>query len=170
MRANSGLQCRDLAVGDVLEALREGAERLVLLWLARGGEGRQGAPVERSQGGDDDVAARAPDAAGQLEGAFVRLGAGIREEHLTVGRGAVPHEAVQVRGEALIELVVEQVGHVREAGGLTGDRVCDPLVGVAEGHDRDAGEEVEIPASLVVEQLCALPGHETDRCRRRTSP
>ncbi len=56
--------------------------------------------MERPQSGDDDIAAGSADAAGKLDGAFVRLGAGVREEDLTPCCRAVAHEAVQIAGQA----------------------------------------------------------------------
>ena len=72
----------EVAQGDVAEARGQGLEGLVLLGLAGGVEGGQGAPVERAVGADHRVAARTAPAAGQLEGALVGLGAGVAEEDL----------------------------------------------------------------------------------------
>src|SRR4051795_385292 len=59
----------------VVEALRQGLERLVLLGLASGVEGGQRAAVEGAVRADDDMTAGARPAPRQLEGALVRLGA-----------------------------------------------------------------------------------------------
>ncbi len=130
------------------------------------GKSRQGAPMERPQGGHDDVAARAAHTTGELDRAFVGLCTGVREEHLAPCRRAVPHKTIQVTSQTLVELVMKQVRHVHQPRGLLGDRVHDVLVAVPERHHGYAGEEVQIPATLIVEQLGPPPRDETDRCRR----
>ena len=52
------LEGAHVAVTDAREAPWERTERLVLLRLSGRGESRQGTPVERPQGGDDNVTAR----------------------------------------------------------------------------------------------------------------
>ena len=130
----------EVAVGDATESFWKRAERFVLLRLPGRGERRQGAPVERPQRRDDDVPTRATYSPGELDCAFVRLCTGVREEHLAPCRRAVTDKAVQGTGETLVE-----------------------LVGMPKGHHGDAGEEVEIPATLIVEQLGPPSRDKTDR-------
>ena len=55
-----------------------------------------------------------------------------------------------------LRLGAEQVGHVQQGLGLGADRVGDGRVGVAERGDRQAGEEVEVLAAVVVPEEAAL--------------
>ncbi len=153
----------EVAVGDATESFWKRAERFVLLRLPGRGERRQGAPVERPQRRDDDVPTRATYSPGELDCAFVRLCTGVREEHLAPCRRAVTDKAVQGTGETLVELVVKQVRYVHEPRGLLRDRARHALVGMPKGHHGDAGEEVEIPATLIVEQLGPPSRDKTDR-------
>ena len=61
---------------------------------------------------------------------------------------------------------MKQVRYMHEPRCLSGDRVHDASIGVPQRHDGDPGEKVEIPPTLVVEQLGSPPGDEPDRCRR----
>ena len=60
METNGILQGGEIAVGDVPEAVGQRLERLVLFRLAGRGQRREGAPMERPQRRDDDVAPGPP--------------------------------------------------------------------------------------------------------------
>jgi hypothetical protein len=141
------------------KAGHEGFEALVILGLAGGGHGGEGAPVEGIAHGDNFVAAvgRAP-LAGELEEGLVGLGAGVAEEDL-----AAEGEVRELAGEPGLDLVVEEVGDVHQGGGLLLDGGDDGGVAVAGVADGDAGHEVEVFASGVVPDGSPLP-------RTRVSP
>ncbi len=148
-----GVEVVELGVG---EAGHEGLEALLVLGLARGGHGGEGAAMERVLHGDDFVAGRrgAP-LAGQLEEALVGLGAGVAEEDL-----AAEGEPGDLLREPGLELVVEEVGAVHEDADLLlhgGDDGGMAVAGVADG---DARHEVEIFLAGVVPDGDARAAHE----------
>src|SRR6266516_3141900 len=102
----------------------------------------------------------APD---HLHRGLVCLGAGVREEDPAIGRGARRAEqAEQPLGQRDLALVQEQVGRVRDAVHLAGDRLGDGRVRVPERTHRYAGDQVGVfPAVGVPDQaaLAASQGH-----------
>ena len=155
---------------DLAEPGGEGLEDLLLLGLAGRGEGGEGAAVERPVGGEDVVAVGAavalPVAAGELDGALVGFGAGVGEEDAAVAA----EEGVEALREAGLEVVEVQVGDVEEGAGLVRDGVGDGGVGVAEGDDGEAGEEVEVAAAGGVVELGAIARGRTRRGAARRCP
>src|SRR5690606_18431208 len=124
-----------------------------LLPVPRGRQGAEGHAVE-GVGEGDDVAA-AGDLAGELEARLDSVGAGGPREH---------HLVIQLTGfqdpglEELQEATLRGGGHVEPVGDpRAGDVLDEPLleggivVPVVEGPS--AGEEVEVAASSLVEQL-----------------
>jgi hypothetical protein len=114
--------------------------------------------VERAGDGDDLVGAvtvRAPILAGQLDGAFVGLGAAIGEED-TVGRRALDEPL----GQLELRLGVVQAGGVDQLLGLLGHGFDDDRVGVAQDVHSQAGDHVQVRPALVVVDVAALAALE----------
>ena len=80
-------------------------------------------------------------AAGDLQRAFHRLGAAVGEEHAR--HAAVPQQQL---GQADLRLLREVVRDVDVALRLRGDGGHHARVGVAQGVDGDAGEQVQVAA------------------------
>ena len=116
----------------VVEALRQGLERLVLLGLASGVEGGQRAAVKGAVRADDDVTAGARPEPRQLEGTLVRLCARVAEEHAAPQRPAVADEAVERGGHLGSDRGAVQVGHVEQRAGLVAESVGDSGMGMPE--------------------------------------
>jgi hypothetical protein len=152
----------DVEVRDLAEAIGQRLERLLLLRLAGRGQGGERAAVERAIGRDNVEALGAAVGlavtARELDGALVRLGPGVGEEHPT----ATAEQAVEARAELRLYLVVIEVGHVQQLAALVGERVSNPGMGMAERHDRQPAEEVEVATSLGVPELCPLTADERD--------
>lgn len=117
------------------------------------GEGAQGAAVEAALGGDHVAPAGAPP---DLESGLDGLRAGVGEEDLA---GAA-EELEEPFGELDGRLGDEEVGDVAEGGDLVGDGADDGGVGVAEGVDGDAADEVEVLAAVGVPDPGALAAHQ----------
>ena len=127
------------------------------LVLAGGGEGGQRAAVEGLLCADHAVGAVELDlapAAGELDRALVRLGAGVREEGLP-GDGGGPGHVAGLVGDAREQrrepvgglaavLDIEVVAHLPELLGLLAHGGDHGGVAVAEGGAADAAEEVEV--------------------------
>ena len=170
--SSARLELVEVEPGDVAEALGQRLERLVLGRLPGGVQGGEGAAVERAEGADDDVAAPAAEAAGQLERALVGLGAGVGEEHLAAQASVLgpagladAEEAVEGLGHLPARLGAEQVGHVEQRLGLLVQRLGDRGVAVPEAGDGEAREEVEVPAAVAVPHPGPLAAHELQRRR-----
>ena len=126
------------------EAARKRLERLLLLRLARGGERRERAAVERAVRGDHVVplgtAVALPVAAGELDRALVGLRTRVGEEHAS----AATEQRVEARTEPRLQVVVIEVRDVQQRLRLVRDRGGDLRVGMSERRDREPGEEVEV--------------------------
>jgi len=103
-------------------------ERLVLGGLARGGERRERATVERTEHRHNPVARTTAELAGEFDRRLVRLGTGIAEEHLS----PAAEQFVDHDGGACGDRVGEEVAHVQETLRLVGDRTGDTGMRVAE--------------------------------------
>ena len=113
---DGGAQRFEVVEGDVGEAGRHGVEGLLVVPVARGGDGGQGAPVEGVPGGDDlegAVAMQLAPLAGELDGALVGLGAAVGEED-PVEDGVVDQQPGQLElGDGVVEVRgVDQGGHL----------------------------------------------------------
>ena len=111
--------------------------------------------------GDDavalGVAAHILIAAGDLDGAFHRLGAGIAEEHeVGEGRGAQPLRQPLGLGN------LEQVRDVPDLVGLRIERLDEARMRVAQRIDRDAGGEIEIALAVRRDQPNAFAPLESE--------
>ena len=138
--------------GDVA---RQGLERLAVGGLGREGQRAHGAAVEGALGGDEPGAAGP---AGELERGLVGLGAGVAEEDTRVVGPA--EEADEALGQGDLWLGGEEVGHVAERAELGGDGLDEGGVGVAEGVDGDAAEQVDVLLAVGVPHVRALPAGE----------
>ena len=165
--AQQHLEGGRVVVGEVAEALHHRLKALVVLRLAGGGDGRQGAAVEAGLGREDQWAAlgAAIDAAhhvavlaGQLDRRLIGLGAGIAEEDL-VGAAVGGDPGRQL---LLLRDPVE-VGHVLQPPQLARQRPPHHRAAVAEGADGDAGHAIEIALALAVPQPDAAAAHQLDR-------
>src|SRR2546426_3342419 len=145
---------RPILPRDDAHAGDEGLERLAVLRPVGGGERGEQPAVERAREGDD-LGLPGP-LARELERRLVRLGARIVEEHAARERPC--HELL---GEPLASLGAVQVGDVNEPArqGLV-DSITDDGVIVAERVDRDAGHEIEVPRSVIRDELRPLPADE----------
>jgi hypothetical protein len=132
-----------VAVPDMGDVWRQRPERVHLGRLAGQGQRTHRAAVEAALGGDDVAAAGEP---GQLEGGLVGLGAGVAEQYAARTSG----QCQQQLGEGDGRLGDVEVGDVAERGDLLGDGGDHGRVGVAEGVDGDATEQVHVPLTLLV--------------------
>jgi len=107
--------------------------------------------------------ARPRPAAGQLEGALVGLGARVAEEHPAADWLAVADEAVEGGGDLGTDGGAVQVRDVQQRAGLVTHGLCNGRVGMAEGGDGEAAEEVEVGPPVAVVEAAALATHERDR-------
>ena len=153
----------EVAPGDVTEPIGHGGERLVLRRLTGGGERGEGSAVKTAEGAHDRVSTPTPVFARQLDGALVRLGTGVREEDLSPVSGRFEEQFVDLDRSLGGDWVGEEVRHVQKSLELVADRLGDDHVRVAERHDRDAGEEVEIALAVGIPELGALATLEHDR-------
>ena len=104
------------------------------------------------------LAARVPVAPGELEARFDGLGAAVAEKRARQAR-----ELREALGQLSLQRVEEQIRGVQQRLRLVGDGARQPWVRMAERRDADARQQVEILASLRVEQADALAAHERDR-------
>ena len=135
-------------------------ERLAVGGLGRQGERAHGATVERALGGDEPGAAGP---AGELERGLVGLGAGVAEEDARVVGPA--EEADEALGQGDLRLGGEEVGDVAEGAELGGDGLDEGGVGVAEGVDGDAAEQVDVLLAVGVPHVRALAAGERQHGR-----
>ena len=86
MAGQGAVEAVDVVVGEVGEALRQRFKTAVVLLLAGGRNGGQGAAMETGPGAEHHGALHLATAVaiftGQLDGSLVGLGTGITEEHL----------------------------------------------------------------------------------------
>ena len=100
----------------------------------------------------------------QLDGAFVGLGARVREERLPGGLVGLRNRLVQQAGQqaghfaAVFHVVI--VAHMHELFGLQGQRRGHGRVAVAQADRADAADEVEVFAAFVVEHRHAAAPHQ----------
>ena len=122
------------------ESLHHRLESLLDLLLAGGRDAGQGPAVEGIQRGDDfEPAFVVAELAGQLEQAFVGLGAAVAEEAFA---GAdQPHQRL---GQPPLRLVVIEIGNVNQLPRLLDQRLGDLRVRVAQRRDRDAAAQVQV--------------------------
>ena len=73
-----------------------------------------------------------------------------------------PMRRSSIGGQALVELVAEQIRNMHQSRRLSPDRFGHTRVGVPDRDHGDAAEKVQVPAPLVVEQLRPASGHEPD--------
>jgi hypothetical protein len=101
-----------------------------------------------------------------LDGAFIGLGAGIREEHL-IGEGCLD----EALGQPLATRDAHEVRDVPDLLGLLDQRRHEMGMRISERIDRDAAAEIEISfASVVVKPrtLASLEGEVRPReCRQK---
>ena len=97
----------------------------------------------------------------QLDRALVGLSAGVAQERATAeARLAEP------LGQLHRRLRVEEIRGVHEPPRLLAEGLDHLGMAVAQGVDRDPGQEVEIALSLVVPEVGPLAAYEVDRARR----
>ena len=153
---DQGTQCVDVTVRVVLDPGGHRLERGALVGLAGECQRAHRSTVEAVLCGEDAGASGAP---GDLEGGLVGLGTGVREEDLRA-RG---NELLQPGREVEDLRVGEDVRGVAQGRDLLGHGLDDGRVGVAEGVDGDAGEEVDVLPALSVGDPAAGTGDQLDR-------
>ena len=104
-----------------------------------------------------EAAFRKPIAPRKLQAGLDGLRAAVAEERARQSR-----ELRQPLGDLALQRVKEQVRAVDHLARLLGDGVGEPLVSVTERAHADAGEQVEIFASLRVEHAHALAADQHD--------
>ena len=167
--------------GDVVgrrrdEAVGQRLEDLLLDRLGRRGQRGQGAAVEAALQRHDEpgrlrlaarLGAHAPVQACQLDGAFVGLGAGVREEglprHLLIGGRGLVEQVGQALRKLAATFYIVVVAHVHEARGLFGDRGDERGMAVPHADDADAPDEVQVLAPLGVAHRHAPAAFQLDR-------
>ena len=158
------LERLDIAELDRAEAREARAEAFAILVLRAGIDAAQRPAMEGSSEGQDadalGLAFRPVIAAGDLDAAFDRLGAGVGEEGV-VGEGEVD---IALR-EALLPRHAIHVRCVPELVGLVGKRLDQRGVCMPQRIDRDTGDEIEIGSALVVIETHALASLQHDRSR-----
>ena len=141
--------------GDGHKPWHERREWLLFRLLRGGGERPHRAAVEGAAE-HHELPAPAP-LARQLDRALDRLGAGVREEHLSAQRPLrEPSRKTHCR------LRVEEVAHLHQAPRLLAHRVHQRRVAVPDLDNRHAREEIEVFAPLRVPQPRALATDELD--------
>src|SRR6478735_4152083 len=155
-----GLERGHVVVRDEGDVAREGLERLAVGSLGREGQRAHGATVERALGRDEPGAAGP---AGELERGLVGLGAGVAEEDARVVGPA--EEADEALRQGDLRLGGEEVGDVAEGAELGGDGLDEGGVGVAEGVDGDAAEQVDVLLAVGVPHVRTLPAGERQHRR-----
>ena len=145
--------------GNGVKALDLGAEAFDIFGVAARRDGRQRAPVEGALEGDQSellgMAARRMIFAGGLDGAFQRLGAGIREKDI-VGEAGV-REAL---GQQLRFGNAKEVGDMPELAALVDERLDEMGMAVAQTADRDARAKIEIAGPIGRLEPAALASRE----------
>ena len=147
-----------VVVGRTDEAGQERLEAGLRLAVAGGRERRHGAPVEAAvhdhHARCGDVPAVAVET-GDLDGRFVRFGAGVAEEDVVhAGDGAQP------AGKAFLGRNAVEVGRVQQRRCLLGNRRGHLGMGVAEAADGDARQGVEVCLAGVVVESGAFAARE----------
>ena len=142
-----------VAVGDERDVARQRLERLAVGGLRGERQRPHGAAVERTLHRHQPGPAGA---AGQLQGSLVGLGAGVGEEHPPVG----VDKAQQPLRQLHLLRAGEEVRDVPEGAQLRGHRLDQGRVGVAEGVDGDAAEEVDVLPTVLVPDVGTLAAHQ----------
>ena len=140
------------------EALGQGLEHLVLLGLAGGVEGGQGPAVERPVGAGHDVAAAAPELAGQLDGRLVGLGTAVAEEGL-VRKRMVAEQLRQF--DLLRDLVI--VGAVDQLRRLLLQRRDHLGMAVSQVVDRHPPQKIQVLFAIGIPQSAPFAPDRYDR-------
>ena len=161
LRPDGGPHLVEIAEGDAVETLDDGAEALQMLFLAAGGQRRQGAAMKGAFGDDDAVALGMAGLvvilAHQLDDAFHRLGARIAKED-GVGK-AVCDEPL---GHLFLSRDAVQVGAVPQLSGLRLQGGDQMRVRVTKGVHRHAGTEIKETTAVPGEQIHTLAPFEGD--------
>ena len=130
----------------------------------RGGDGAHGAAVEAVVEGEElcaDVLAfgaqQAGVGAGELERSLPGFGAAVAEEDAVEAA-----DLGEAEGEFGGVLVEEEVRGVEEALRSVRDGFFDGGMGVAEGGDADAAEQIEVVVAVLVAQIDAVAADEED--------
>ncbi|SIJ87249.1 Uncharacterised protein [Mycobacteroides abscessus subsp. abscessus] len=150
----------DVSVGHMDDAGYAGGEGFAIGGLRCQRERTHRPAVEGTVDSDDDRASPATGTAGHLQGGFVRLGTGVREEHCRTGRQV--EDLVDLLGECDLRGRGEEVRDVAEGCCLFGDRLHPRGVAVAERVDGDPGEEIEVLPALGIPHIGALPADELE--------
>ncbi len=157
----------DVVVADVGESRGTRAESVGVLGLAARGDGEERPAVEGVERRDDAKFLRAEMivrvAARELERRFVRLGAGVAEEHALRER-----RIDQFFRQPQRRLVGHPVGDVPDGLRLIVQRLDHRRVAVTERGDRDAAGEVDVHAALLVPHARSDAAHGDERRRRVT--
>ena len=148
----------DVVGGDPARAGQQGFKVLAVLGLAGDGDGPDGTAVEGVIEGEDLGPVGSGVGAEDLDGAFHGLGAGVGEED-AVEAG----DLAQALGQFAGVLVIVEIRGVEEQGGLLLNHLGDARVGVAEGVDADAAEQVEILAVIETVEVAALAASQRQR-------
>ncbi len=118
----------------------------------------QGAPVEGPIRTHHDVTPVTSPFPRQLNGALIGFGTAIAEEN----PASTSDKPVQSSRHFLTRLRPEQVGRMQQGLGGGADRLRHDRVSVAEGGYREPGEEIDVPAPVLVPKVRALAAHERD--------
>ena len=94
----------------------------------------------------------------ELDGGFVRLGAGVAEEC-----AAHPRTLDQLAREETRRLVVVEIARVRERTRLRRNRVRDRRMRVTERADGEAADKIEITLPALVDKLAAFARNDRER-------
>ena len=144
-----------VAVRDEDHVAGQRRERLAVLRAVSDGQGAHRPSVEGALGGDD---LGPTGGSGDLEGGLVGLGAGVGEEDLGL-TGIADHRHEPFR-QGHLGGSGEEVGHVTEGGDLAGDRRQHSGMRVAQRGDREAGQQIQVPAAVGIPHVRALTAHE----------
>ena len=146
----------------VHKARRQGLEQLMVMVLPGGGQGCQCAAVKTVDKGDDGKVFRSlfirGVLAGRLDGALIRLGAGIAEEDLLHAGFFAQGFRQQGAGLSIIE-----VRHVLQLPQLGGDCRLPFVIGDAEGGYADAAAHVDVFLSGLIVHQRAFPLNQLHR-------
>ena len=153
----------EVAPRNVTEPVGHRREGLVLGGLTSGCERRQRATVEATERADDGVPSATAVLARELDGALVRLGAGVREEDLAPVPRGLEQELVDLHRRLGRDRVGEEVRHVQQPFELVADRLGDDRIRMSERHDGDPGEEVEVALAVGIPEFRATTAFEHDR-------
>ena len=159
--ADQRLQAIDILRVGIEKSLGQRGKQMMEAVLSRRGKGRQRSAVEALVKGNDIAVLRALGFCGvfarHLDGAFVRLGAGVAEKHLAHSGAGAEDLGKLGTGSGVIK-----VGGMLKQLCLLGDRFCPYGIAVAEGVDPDAGGHVDVFFAVIVPAQRAAALNDSD--------